>query len=303
MYLDRIPWSRNIDWESPLWSGASDERADVAARSMGMSGWSSVAESDARRRERHRQRALFDGVAELYEASRRSYPTEIVDLVAATVGLQAGSRVLEVGCGTGQLSEELWRRQLTVMAIDIGPSMIATARRRLGEADVHFEVTSFEDLEAPEGSFDLVVSATAFHWVDPEVKFVKAAQLLRPGGWLALLATGERYEDPFGAALLDMWIARSDDGGAWVSQAKLAETEIADTVLFEPPIERLHEERMRLPVEVVVGVENTRAISLSWTDEARRVFTEEMRDHLRGLSEVDLVQETSLSMAQKRGHH
>jgi hypothetical protein len=46
--------------------------------------------------------------------------------------------------------------------------------------------------KAADASFDLVVSATAFHWVDPEVKYDKAARRLGRGGWLALLATGEK---------------------------------------------------------------------------------------------------------------
>jgi SAM-dependent methyltransferase len=52
-------------------------------------------------------------------------------------------------------------------------------------------VASFEDL-ADTGPFDLIVSATAFHWVDSGVGLAKAARLLRPGGWLALLTTEER---------------------------------------------------------------------------------------------------------------
>ena len=58
-----------------------------------------------------------------------------------------------------------------------------------------------------------------------DVKFTKAARLLRDGGWLALMATAERYDEPFGAALRDMWRARSD-GGAWTKQSKLSDTEI-----------------------------------------------------------------------------
>jgi hypothetical protein len=45
---------------------------------------------------------------------------------------------------------------------------------------VCFKATSFEDFAAPEGSFDLIISGTAFHWIDPEVKFRKSASLLRP---------------------------------------------------------------------------------------------------------------------------
>jgi ubiquinone/menaquinone biosynthesis C-methylase UbiE len=255
-------------------------------------------ESEERRRKRRHQRTLFDGVAELYDASRRGYPKEIVEFMVATAGLQTGGAVLEVGCGTGQLTEQLSRYDLTVTAIDIGPSMIAAARRRLGWSAVRFEVVSFEDFEAAEASFDLVVSATAFHWVDPEVKFDKPARLLRPGGWPALLATGENYDDPLGTALLDMWVARSDDGGAWVKQKKLSDTDIVATAgVFGTPIETTHSERMTLPVDVVIGVENTRATSLSWNEDARRDFTEELRRHLRSQPAVRLTQETSLTMA------
>jgi ubiquinone/menaquinone biosynthesis C-methylase UbiE len=259
-----------------------------------------VGEGEARRDERRRQRALFDGVAELYDESRRGYPTEIVELMIATAGLRPGSRVLEVGCGTAQLTEALSRHDFAVTAIDLGPSMIAVARRRLARSSVAFHVVSFEHFDAPDGSFDLVVSATAFHWIDPEVKFTKAARLLRPDGWLALLVTGERYDDPFGAALLDMWVARSNDGGAWVKEHKLAEIDISDTALFGSPVERRHLERLRLPTDAVVGVENTRAIALSWDDAARRALTDELRTQLRDTPDVTLTQETALAMAQVR---
>lgn len=256
-------------------------------------------ESEERRRKRRHQRTLFDDAAELYDASRPGYPKEIVEFMVATAGLEAGSAVLEVGCGTGQLTEQLARYDFTVTAIDIGPSMVAAARRRLGRSAVRFEDVAFEDFNAAEAPFDVVVSAAAFHWVDPEVKFAKPARLLRPGAWLALLATGEKYDDPFGSALLDMWVARSDDGGAWVKQQKLSATEIIATAgLFDTAVERTHAERMRLPVEVVIGLENTRATSLSWEEDTRRAFTEELRDHLRSQPEVSLTQETSLTMAQ-----
>jgi cyclopropane fatty-acyl-phospholipid synthase-like methyltransferase len=61
-------------------------------------------ETDEQRRKREQQRALFDGSAELYDATRQSYPAGIVDAVFATAAVRPGAAVLEVGCGTGQLS-------------------------------------------------------------------------------------------------------------------------------------------------------------------------------------------------------
>src|SRR5918995_1041440 len=119
-------------------------------------------EGDEGRHNRRHQRTLFDRVAGLYDALTAGIPQGDRRVHGATARLGAGSTVLEVGCGTSQLTEELARYDLTVTAIDIGPSMIAAARRRLGHLTVGFDVVSFEDLEAADASFELVVSATAF---------------------------------------------------------------------------------------------------------------------------------------------
>jgi ubiquinone/menaquinone biosynthesis C-methylase UbiE len=256
------------------------------------------AETEPERSKRRHQRVLFDGAAQLYDATRPGYPSDIVEFMVTTAGLAAGSTVLEVGCGTGQLTESLGCFGFNLTAIDIGPSLIAAARRRLDGAAVSFEAASFEEFDAAGASFDLIVSGTAFHWIDPEVKFDKSVRLLRPGGWLALLGTEERYDDPFGMALLNMWAARSDDGGAWVKQPKLTDAELMNaTGLFERPIHRTHERRVTVPADAVIGVENTRATSLIWPDEVRRGFTEELRQRLRPEADVPLTQQTELTMA------
>jgi SAM-dependent methyltransferase len=204
-----------------------------------------------------------------------------------------------VGCGTGQLTEQLAANGLAVTAIDLGASMVAAAKRRLGGSRISFDVVSFEDLEAPEGSFDLIISAIAFHWIDPDVKFAKSARFLRGGGWLALATTGERYDDPFGATLLGMRGARSDDGGTWAGQQKFAGTDMTDTTgLFDSSAETSHSQRIALPAEAVIGVETTRATFLSWPEDIRRHFLDELRFHPQSQPEVHLTQETSVTMAQ-----
>jgi SAM-dependent methyltransferase len=131
---------------------------------------------------------VFDQVAKAYDEARPGYPQALVDLALERGGLVSGARVLEVGCGTGKLTELLVTRGLHVDAVDPGENMIAAARRRVGPSDaVTFHLGRFEDIALPEGAFDAVFSATAFHWVDPAVGWAKAARHLRPGGLLALL--------------------------------------------------------------------------------------------------------------------
>jgi SAM-dependent methyltransferase len=188
----------------------------------------------------------------------------------------------------------------SLTSIDIGPSMISTARRYLDDANVLFQVASFEEFEGAAESIDLIVSGTAFHWVDPDVRFRKAARLLRPGGWLAVLSTAEVYDDPLGSALVAMWSARSPNV-AWAKQPPGPDIDFAATGgLFDVPVQRTHSQRLVAPTQVVVGVENTRATSLSWPGEVRADFTSELRDVLRGHNEVRLTQQTWLVMAQAR---
>ena len=76
-------------------------------------------------------RTLFDGVAERYDAARPRYPRVVVDDLVALAGLESGSRVLEIGCGTGQLTVDLARRGLDVTAVELGPALAEVARRNL----------------------------------------------------------------------------------------------------------------------------------------------------------------------------
>ena len=132
---------------------------------------------------------VFDSVAEDYDLVRQGYPAVLVEAAIVRGGLAKGSRVLEVGCGTGKLTELLAAHQLNVDAVDPGPRMIEQAKRRVGgRGDVRFHIGRFEDVALPEAAFDALFSATAFHWVDPRIGWTKAASHLRPGGLLALLA-------------------------------------------------------------------------------------------------------------------
>jgi len=260
-------------------------------------------ETEAGREKRRRQRVLFDSVAELYDASRPVYTDDAVDYLVRTAGLDSASAVLEVGCGTGQLTHELAARGLMLTAVDIGPSMIAAARRRVHSGSVTFQATSFEDLAAKDGSFNAIVSADAFHWIDPELKFSKSARLLSPGGWLAVLSLQHFYDEPLKTVLQKMWVARSDDGGTWLRRPGPTTAEIiGESGFFGTAVETSYSTRLSVSASSVVDLENTRATSLSWPDDERRAFAEKLRDHLPAET-VGLMQVETVTMAQVARRH
>ncbi len=132
----------------------------------------------------------FDEVAELYDRVRSGYPEELFDDLFEMAGqAPTTSRVLEVGCGTGKATLPLLARGAEVLALDPGANLLAVARRNAGENPrASFVQARFEDFRLPrQDERDLVVSAQAFHWIDPDLRFELAANALRAGGAIALM--------------------------------------------------------------------------------------------------------------------
>ena len=131
---------------------------------------------------------VFDEIAAEYDRHRPVYPDELIDRACQVAGISNGDPVLEVGCGSGQLTRGLLARGLHVTALEPGPSLIALARQNLqGAGEIEFVNARFEDAPLPRERFAAVFSASAFHWIDPKVSWRKTADVLVPGGTLALI--------------------------------------------------------------------------------------------------------------------
>jgi SAM-dependent methyltransferase len=130
----------------------------------------------------------FDEVAAEYDRHRPAYPDELIDLASEVAGIGSGDHVLEIGCGTGQLTRALLARGMHVTALEPGQNLMALAQQNLaGTGGVEFVHAQFEDAPLPRERFRAVFSASAFHWLDPAVSWQKAADVLTPGGTLALI--------------------------------------------------------------------------------------------------------------------
>ncbi len=131
---------------------------------------------------------VFDEVPELYDRVRPTYPDALfADLVAIT-GLRETSSVLEVGSGTGKATRSLAALGCSVTAVEPGEGMVELARQRLASLrNVEIETSTFEDWDDRGRHFDVLVAASSWHWVDPSIGWRRAHDVLRPGGWMALL--------------------------------------------------------------------------------------------------------------------
>jgi SAM-dependent methyltransferase len=137
--------------------------------------------------EEHRvRRALFGTDVAAYDSGRPGYPDRVYQLLQARCGLGLGSRVIEIGPGTGQATGRLLEAGGSVTAVEHSSEMALQLRARFGPRDLEIVVGAFEDVALERGSFDLVAAATSFHWVTNRSGLLRCADVLNEDGWLAL---------------------------------------------------------------------------------------------------------------------
>ena len=133
-------------------------------------------------------RATFDSVVSQYQSIRPSYPAELIEDILKFSGIRPGQRILEIGCGTGQATRLFASRGYSLLCLDIGQNMIEAAKEGLrGYGDVEFICCAFEDCKL-DTTFPLIVSATAFHWIDPRCRYFLAYDALADSGTLAVFS-------------------------------------------------------------------------------------------------------------------
>ncbi len=137
-------------------------------------------------------------VADYYAQYRRGYPTAAVEAIVDAFGLGGEDIVLDLGCGTGQLSLPLAARVRAVMGVDPELDMLRLARRTAQErsaANISWVLGADSDLPAlgrvlGDQSIGAVTIAVAIHWMERDSLFREARPLLRPGGGVAVVTNG-----------------------------------------------------------------------------------------------------------------
>jgi SAM-dependent methyltransferase len=169
-------------------------------------------------RELHLQRQVAEGfgaVAARYDRSRPAYPAGLVDRIIAA---SPGRDVLDVGCGTGIAARLFQAAGCRVLGVDPDPRMAELAR----QGGTETEIATFEDWDPGGRTFDAVIAAQAWHWVDPVAGAAKAAAVLRPGGRLAVFWNAfdppEDLRKAF-AAVFRQVLPDSPSGGLWAGPA------------------------------------------------------------------------------------
>ena len=138
----------------------------------------------------------FSGKADVYQRARPSYAQALLDFIAQNWQIGDGSRVADVGSGTGILTRQLLGLGANVFAVEPNADMRAKAEELLGENPNFVSVVgTAEQTNLPEHSFQLVTAASAFHWFDPERFKQECERILLPGAPVVLVWNESRLSE------------------------------------------------------------------------------------------------------------
>lgn len=259
------------------------------------------------------QRLVFGEVAELYDSARAGYPDALVDDVLSFAG-GGGSRLraVEVGAGTGKATVSFAARGLEIVAIEPSAAMAEVARRKTAEfPDVRVEDSSFEKWPATGGSFGLLYSAQAWHWITPEVRYVKAADMLAPGGVIALFWHCVQWNgEPLRDELEELYQRLAPDllarhptfpGLGRARSADVNEAEIQHTGLFRNVTTRTYPWSATFTADTYASLLQTQSAHRMLAEDRRARLLDGVREIIaaRG-GEIEVPHATPLVMARRR---
>jgi SAM-dependent methyltransferase len=241
-----------------------------------------------------RLRETFDQAAMDYDAARPGYPDALIDDIVNISILAPDDAILEVGCGTGQARAPFARRGHPMVCLDIGANLLAVARVNLREyPNARFVHAAFEAWDPVGRRFSLALSATAFHWIPPDVRYTKAASVLAEGGHLAVVASHHpRPHTEFFERVQDVYrrvVPEWDDpreGPTDEERAMAAAVEMAEAGLFEEIETRRYRWTVDFTAERYLRLLNTFSGHRALPDDVRRELFDGIsrliRDEFRG---------------------
>jgi SAM-dependent methyltransferase len=149
------------------------------------------------------KRTLFDEIVMNYDKIRWEYPDKLFADIIRYARPDKGRKALEIGAGTGKATVPFLEKGYVITAVEMGTNMVEFLMDKFyGHTNFNVITSTFEDALLEEFDYDLIYSASAFHWVDAEIGCPKVFRLLRKGGVFALFrnntvpAVGEElYEE------------------------------------------------------------------------------------------------------------
>jgi ubiquinone/menaquinone biosynthesis C-methylase UbiE len=135
---------------------------------------------------------VFEGTARYYAKYRPQYPTQLLNDIARRFELSGNGRLLDLGCGTGELSIPLSKYFGDVIAMDPDQQMLNIGHKKatnLNIGNIKWQKGSSKTISGLKGGFRLVCMGQSFHWMDQESTILALYELLMPNGGIVIIGS------------------------------------------------------------------------------------------------------------------
>ncbi|MCD4650355.1 MAG: methyltransferase domain-containing protein [Candidatus Cloacimonetes bacterium] len=252
----------------------------------------------------------FNSISELYHQFRLGYPTEMYDEIRRICNPPRNLKILEIGVGTGTATKEIVQQfspELT--ALEPGTQLCKLGKELFsGEESVRFVCSGFEEY-AKDSQYNWIVSATAFHWIDPLIKFEKAASLLDDNGFLIVWTNNySRDDSPVFEDIAEIYEKLHPNGSPEDGDIRRIQTEkivardqeISNSLWFNHCYHKVFERNIPLTGDKYIGLLKTFSNNISLPEKQLESFYLAIEASIeRHGGFINLPVKTSLTIAKK----
>lgn len=249
----------------------------------------------------------FNEVVGLYDKMRPTYVEELYHDLFNYIPINQESKVLEVGIGTGQATLPVLETGCSLTAIELGDKLATFVESKFSKHP-NFEVKNlaFEKYKGVKESYDLIYSASAFHWIPEEIGYTKVYNLLKQGGVFARFANhpykdkGKEELDVEIQKLYSIYMPHSKPSPEYTEEQACARAQIARKYGFSDIAYKLYKRTRTFTSEEYIELLGTYSDHIALEPNTRKEFFEKIKQVINDFEGTITIYDTiDLELARK----
>lgn len=253
---------------------------------------------------------VFKDVISDYEIARPGYPTQLFKDIVDFSSLKKDAKILEIGSGPGQATDFFVKKRYSITGLEIEDKQVQYLLDKYSKYNNFNSIcSSFEDYDGLRETYDLIFSATAFHWIKPEVGYPKAYDLLKKGGVIAVFWHLSSIIEPKTEMLIEIRniykkLAPEFDDYLTIEEAEdlhnLRLSEIQTNNLFGRPVSMVYRWDDEYTTERYLKLINSISDFHDLNNDKKNAILETVADYINSKNgKITVPQEVRLYMAKK----